>query len=199
MEHLLSESLFPTKRPSKKCLTDQDMDTDDEQGDVKNESKKDPLSSQIWRLYTKAKDNLPNGSRLENITWRMMAMTLKKKNKSMDNSAGMQDDRYIVTTVHPYLHSSQIVTENTMKQTMLPKENETISMMGPGSHENSHQENIKQQQNRSSICSIPAQVMFNSFRMLVMFNSFIYISIIPQLINIIWFKYILKAFWSCTR
>jgi hypothetical protein len=162
MEHLLSESLFPTKRPNKKCLNDQNMDTDDEVDDVKSESKKDPLSSQIWRLYTKAKDNLPNGSRLENITWRMMAMTLKKKNKSVDNSAGMQDDRCKVTTVHPYLPSSQVVIDNYTKQTVLPKEKGTISLITPGSHENNGQEPIQQQHNRA-FSAISAQVMFSSF------------------------------------
>ncbi|KAI8971816.1 hypothetical protein BDF20DRAFT_700191 [Mycotypha africana] len=48
-------------------------------------SKRDPLSSQMWRLYTKAKDSLPNGCRVENLTWRMMAMTLKKDNILKDD------------------------------------------------------------------------------------------------------------------
>ena len=41
--------------------------------------KKDPLVSQIWKLYSKAKTQLPNQERIENITWRMMAMNLKRK------------------------------------------------------------------------------------------------------------------------
>ncbi|KAI7863765.1 hypothetical protein BDF14DRAFT_1958967 [Spinellus fusiger] len=52
-------------------------------------SNKDPLSSQVWRMYTKAKDSLPNGSRLENLTWRMMAMTLTKS----------KDDKSSVETI----------------------------------------------------------------------------------------------------
>ncbi|KAI7872619.1 uncharacterized protein EV154DRAFT_487525 [Mucor mucedo] len=55
----LSDSLFPPRK--------------------EQESQPDPLATQVWRLYTKAKDTLPNGSRLENLTWRMMAMTLNKK------------------------------------------------------------------------------------------------------------------------
>ncbi|KAI9016510.1 hypothetical protein CLU79DRAFT_315279 [Phycomyces nitens] len=51
---------------------------------------KDPLSSQVWRMYTKAKDSLPNGSRLENLTWRMMAMNLTKKK---DEKAAMADSK----------------------------------------------------------------------------------------------------------
>lgn len=61
---LQNSDLFPNKGT--------DVEYDDEK-------KKDPLSSQIWRMYTQAKDNLPNGSRLENLTWRMMALSLKKK------------------------------------------------------------------------------------------------------------------------
>lgn len=37
---------------------------------------------QIWRLYSKAKEQLPNAARVENLTWRMMAMTLRKAGKS---------------------------------------------------------------------------------------------------------------------
>ncbi|CEP08141.1 hypothetical protein [Parasitella parasitica] len=66
-DQVLACNLFPED--------DQEMRNDQAEQD---EKKKDPLSSQIWRMYTKAKDTLPNGSRLENLTWRMMAMTLKK-------------------------------------------------------------------------------------------------------------------------
>ncbi|CEP13378.1 hypothetical protein [Parasitella parasitica] len=69
---LLSDSLFPPRKPS--------MMEDDQEPEISdNKSKTDPLATQVWRLYTKAKDTLPNGSRLENLTWRMMAMTLNKK------------------------------------------------------------------------------------------------------------------------
>ncbi|CAO3631166.1 unnamed protein product [Mucor hiemalis] len=68
-DQVLACSLFPDKS---------DQSTDNT-GQTDTERKKDPLSTQVWRMYTKAKDNLPNGSRLENLTWRMMAMTLKKE------------------------------------------------------------------------------------------------------------------------
>ncbi|KAI9787874.1 MAG: hypothetical protein M1816_007360 [Peltula sp. TS41687] len=41
--------------------------------------KKDPLAMQIWRLYHKTKAELPNQSRMENLSWRLMAMNLKRK------------------------------------------------------------------------------------------------------------------------
>lgn len=40
--------------------------------------RKDPLATQVWKLYSKAKTQLPNAERMENLTWRMMAMNLKK-------------------------------------------------------------------------------------------------------------------------
>lgn len=43
--------------------------------------RKDPLAAQIWRLYTRTKAQLPNQERMENLTWRMMAMSLKRKER----------------------------------------------------------------------------------------------------------------------
>lgn len=83
MDQVLSDSLFPVKSPS---VTDDESITD-ERIETDGETKKDPLATQVWRMYTKAKDSLPNGSRMENLTWRMMAMTLtKKKEEKMEDS-----------------------------------------------------------------------------------------------------------------
>lgn len=83
-ESLLSDTLFPPRKPKPATMIyDDTFDSDNEQSEDsdKDPVKKDPLATQVWRMYTKAKDNLPNGSRLENLTWRMMAMTLKKKER----------------------------------------------------------------------------------------------------------------------
>lgn len=72
MNQLLSDSLFPPKK-----RTDNQDDSDNDS----LEKPKDPLASKVWRMYTKAKDSLPHGARMENLTWRMMAMTLTKQNK----------------------------------------------------------------------------------------------------------------------
>mgnify|MGYP001601923490 FL=1 len=50
---------------------------DDETGETL--SKKDPIAAQVWRMFNKAKQTLPNGARMENLTWRLMSMTLKKR------------------------------------------------------------------------------------------------------------------------
>lgn len=42
-------------------------------------AKNDPLATQVWKMYSKQRSELPNGQRMENLTWRMMAMTLRKK------------------------------------------------------------------------------------------------------------------------
>jgi GATA-binding protein len=49
-----------------------DVDTPEEM------QKKDPLATQVWKLYSKAKTQLPNAERMENLTWRMMAMNLRR-------------------------------------------------------------------------------------------------------------------------
>lgn len=67
---LLRESLFPTWKDD---AAGAELDSPDEM------QKKDPLATQIWRLYSKTKKQLPNQERLENLTWRMMAMSLRKR------------------------------------------------------------------------------------------------------------------------
>ncbi len=54
-------------------------DEEDQNLDPDEMSKKDPLATQVWKMYAKQKSQLPNGARMENLTWRMMAMTLRKK------------------------------------------------------------------------------------------------------------------------
>lgn len=67
---LLRESFFPTWRDD---TADEELENPDEM------QRKDPLATQIWRLYSKTKKQLPNQERMENLTWRMMAMSLRKR------------------------------------------------------------------------------------------------------------------------
>ncbi|KAK2626461.1 hypothetical protein QTJ16_003636 [Diplocarpon rosae] len=68
-QDLLRESFFPTWRDD---AVDTSLDSPDEM------QRKDPLATQIWRLYSKTKKALPNSERMENLTWRMMAMNLRR-------------------------------------------------------------------------------------------------------------------------
>ncbi|KAF7588608.1 hypothetical protein BBP40_005468 [Aspergillus hancockii] len=67
---LLQDSLFPEWRagPPRGGL-----DSPDEM------QRQDPLATQIWKLYSRTKAQLPNQERMENLTWRMMAMSLRRK------------------------------------------------------------------------------------------------------------------------
>lgn len=75
---LLQDSLFPdfnqgAPRPG--------MDSPDEL------QRRDPLATQIWKLYSRTKAQLPNQERMENLTWRMMAMSLKRKEQERSRQA----------------------------------------------------------------------------------------------------------------
>jgi len=69
-KELLRESFFPSW---KEDAANDELDSPDEM------QRKDPLATQIWRLYSKTKKQLPNQERMENLTWRMMAMSLRKR------------------------------------------------------------------------------------------------------------------------
>ena len=79
----------------------QDAYFPDWKGDVPKElddpeemEKRDPLATSIWRLYSQTKSQLPNKERMENLTWRMMAMKLRKQ-KEQEEKDKKNDPRYI--------------------------------------------------------------------------------------------------------
>ncbi|KAG0264966.1 hypothetical protein BGZ95_003458, partial [Linnemannia exigua] len=64
---------------------DDDAEEGDSDGNATTRSKEDPLASQVWKMYSKAKDSL-DGQRMENMTWRMMSLSLNKKEPSQNTS-----------------------------------------------------------------------------------------------------------------
>ncbi|GAA5835584.1 hypothetical protein JCM3766R1_006454 [Sporobolomyces carnicolor] len=50
-------------------------------------SQKDPIAAQVWRMFHKAKNTMPNGARMENLTWRLMSMTLRKRREESASAA----------------------------------------------------------------------------------------------------------------
>ncbi|KAF2499233.1 hypothetical protein BU16DRAFT_557564 [Lophium mytilinum] len=66
---MLADSFFPTWSND---AAGANLDNPEEM------QKNDPLATQIWKLYSKAKTQLPNAERMENLTWRMMAMSMKR-------------------------------------------------------------------------------------------------------------------------
>lgn len=51
----------------------------DDDADLEQMARDDPLATQVWKMYARQKATLPHAQRMENITWRMMALALKKK------------------------------------------------------------------------------------------------------------------------
>ena len=41
--------------------------------------RQDPLATQVWRFFSKTKQMLPNQERMENLTWRMMHLNMRKR------------------------------------------------------------------------------------------------------------------------
>ena len=43
----------------------------------------DPLATQMWKFFAKTKQNIPNQDRMENLTWRMMGVGMRKRKEQM--------------------------------------------------------------------------------------------------------------------
>ncbi|KAK6333602.1 hypothetical protein TWF718_011405 [Orbilia javanica] len=63
--------------------------------------KQDPLATQIWKLYSRTRSSLPNQERMENLTWRMMSMTLKREQRQNCRLTPSQS-LHSVTTTSPF-------------------------------------------------------------------------------------------------
>ena len=53
-------------------------------------AKQDPLATQVWKMFARTKAHLPHAQRMENLTWRMMALELRKKR--VEDDEGKQLD-----------------------------------------------------------------------------------------------------------
>lgn len=61
--------------------------------DPEEMQKKDPLGAQIWKLYSRTKTRLPNQERMENLTWRMMAMNLRKREREQQQQLQREQEQ----------------------------------------------------------------------------------------------------------
>ncbi len=64
MPKLLENPLFP------------DFKNDSSLEDLREVNDRDALAIHVWRLYTRGGKQLPNAERMQNLVWRMMALTL---------------------------------------------------------------------------------------------------------------------------
>ncbi|GKT62342.1 nitrogen regulatory protein area [Colletotrichum tofieldiae] len=75
-DEFLKNSDFP---PFQKATMDSHQSPEDMQ-------KEDPLATQVWKFFSKTKHMLPNQQRMENLTWRMMAFNLRKKQQEEEKA-----------------------------------------------------------------------------------------------------------------
>lgn len=131
VDQLLSDTLFPefTRREPNHNQRRVTGDNDNSgSNSSEDEVKSDPLASKVWRLYTKAKDNLPNGARMENLTWRMMTMTLAKSRKvePIGGSTGDLDDFSTMVEEHDPLLVDETIPSDSITP---PSADDTTSLL----------------------------------------------------------------------
>lgn len=80
---LLRDNSFPLKEGDRQVLEDEE---------IEKERAKDPLATQIWRLYARTKSQLPHKERLANLTWRMMAMNMRRNEREDETVDDEVDD-----------------------------------------------------------------------------------------------------------
>jgi GATA-binding protein len=62
-------------------------------------------------MYARTKATLPHAQRMENITWRMMALALKKRKEDEEaRLVGMGKEKQAMTTAEVKSESSQLLT-----------------------------------------------------------------------------------------
>ncbi|CAG8776757.1 9023_t:CDS:2, partial [Acaulospora morrowiae] len=104
--------------------------------DLDDEPKKDQLGTSIWKYYTKVKNATPGGVRLENISWRLMSITMKKliDDKNSNEDVAPANDDSVVSK------DPSKIAESTKSSVILKQEDSELSMFdvemgGPFAHQ----------------------------------------------------------------
>lgn len=71
--------------------------------------KKDPLATQIWKMYSRTKSQLPNQQRMENLTWRMMHVSLRKEREEKEKMQMHDVEDYSTAAHHDYLVDDDVM------------------------------------------------------------------------------------------
>jgi GATA-binding protein len=80
-------------------------------------AREDPLATQVWKMYARTKATLPHAQRMENLTWRMMALALKKRKEDEEArlvGLGNEKQEAAITEVKSELSQRQTLTETEM-------------------------------------------------------------------------------------
>ena len=64
----------------------------------------DPLAAQVWRFFRQSRRLLPNQDRMENLTWRMMALKMRKAREQQEEKS-----RYVYLMLAHGAHSISAV------------------------------------------------------------------------------------------
>jgi hypothetical protein len=83
--------------------------TDASQYDPEQLAKDDPLATKVWKMYARTKANLPHAQRMENLTWRMMALALKKKKDDETRLGGQTGETPEQASVHVKQEPGEVV------------------------------------------------------------------------------------------
>lgn len=86
--------------------------------------KNDPLGTQIWKLYSRAKTQLPNAERMSNLTWRMMALNMRRAEEQRNRGYGTRHTSSPFTaiqTAHVYLRQLLTLTVASTGQAPSPR------------------------------------------------------------------------------
>jgi hypothetical protein len=83
--------------------------TDANQFDPEQLAKDDPLATKVWKMYARTKANLPHAQRMENLTWRMMALALKKKKDDETKLGGQAREKSEQASVHVKQEPGEVV------------------------------------------------------------------------------------------
>ncbi|RFU73764.1 nitrogen regulatory area [Trichoderma arundinaceum] len=79
-DNVLGSALFPSLETAAAGSSDS----------LEQMQSKDPLAAQIWKFFSKTKQQLPNQQRMENLTWRMMALNLRKRQQQQQQQQQQQ-------------------------------------------------------------------------------------------------------------
>ncbi|KDQ21539.1 hypothetical protein BOTBODRAFT_206053 [Botryobasidium botryosum FD-172 SS1] len=64
-----------------------------DEADPEQMAKEDPLATKVWKMFSRTKASLPHAQRMENLTWRMMALALRKKREEDKREEGLKLER----------------------------------------------------------------------------------------------------------
>lgn len=84
--------------------------------DPEEMARKDPLAHQVWKAYARAKNTLPHGQRMENLTWRLMHLTMKKPDEAgaSGNSADLKHHQPPLPSPQQQQQQHQVATHGFM-------------------------------------------------------------------------------------